>query len=353
MHKKIIYLLTGMALALGALSARAQTATVATIPEGMMLFTLTGGTTNYLSLPLTNNVTYTSSVSAVTGNTISVADTPAPFTTSLTAPGSPYFVKFLSGSETGRVMLITANTDDSLTLDTTDNSNQTVSLTTSGFSVAVGDTFEIFPGDTLASMFGTNTTQNPLLLHGSTSTLTADTVSIYVPALFHWQSYYFNTTSGCWEMGHSSANANNTILYPYGTLAVNRRLNETTATTLVLTGRVAEVPILTKTTGSNSVVYGSTGYPADTTLSQFQLGPSWVTGTSVLTADTVSIWDSALDRFNTYYQEPDSTWRSSTDATTDQSNLVISGGNSVAFMQRAAVSGAPSFLTSSLPYSLN
>jgi uncharacterized protein (TIGR02597 family) len=350
--KTFFYFLTGIALAIGAISVEAQSASVATIPEGMITFTLTHGVTNYLSLPLTNNLTYTSSVTAVTANTISVGDTPAPFTTSLATAGSPYFVKFLSGSEMGRVLLITANTTNSLTLNTTDNSSQTVTLTTSGFSAAVGDTFEIFPGDTLASVFGNNTAQNPLLLNGSTNVFMADSVSIYNPALVRWQSYYFNTANGYWELNGFASNANNTVLYPYGALTVTRRANEAD-TTLVLTGRVAEVPILTKTTGSNAIVYGSTGYATDMTLSQFQLGSSWITGASVLSADTISIWDSTLNHFDTYYQKSDLTWRKSTDATTDQSNLVVSAGNAIAILQRVTVSGASSFFNSSLPYSLN
>jgi hypothetical protein len=352
MRKKIFYSLTGIALAMGAISAEAQSASVATIPEGMITYTLTRGATNYLSLPLINNLVYTSSVSAVTANTISVGDTPAPFTTSLANPSLPYFVKFLSGSEMGRILLITSNTSGSLTLNTTDNSSQTVTLTTSGFSVAVGDTFEIFPGDTLASVFGNNTAQNPLFLNGSVNASMADSVSIYNPGQAVWQSYYFNTRSGYWEMNGSAANTNNTVLYPYEALAVTRQANEATST-LVLTGRVAEVPILTKTTGSSAVVYGSTGYAVNTTLSQFQLGHSWITGTSALSADTISVWDSALNRFDTYYQKPDLTWRQSTNATTNQNNLVVNAGNAIAILQRATVSGAASFLHSSLPYSLN
>jgi uncharacterized protein (TIGR02597 family) len=352
MRKKIFYFLTGIALATSAISANAESATVATVPEGMITFSLASGSTTYLSLPLTNNVTYSGSVTAVTTNTISVGDTPAPFTTSLATAGAPYFVKFLSGNEIGRVVLITANTTSSLTLDMTDHSAQTVSLTTSGFNVQVGDTFEIFPGDTLASVFGNNSTQNPLLLNGSTSVFTADSVSIYNSASLRWQTYYFNTTNGCWELNGSTVNANNTILYPYQGFSILRRTNETTVS-LVLSGRVAEVPVLTKTTGSNAGLYTSTGYTTDMTLSQLQFGPNWVQGTSAFTADTVSVWNASQNRFNTYYQMPDSTWRQSNNATTDQSSLVVSAGSCIGILQRGTVSGTTSYLSSTLPYSLN
>jgi hypothetical protein len=123
MRNTLTHLLAGIALAAGMLSASAQSASVATVPQGMITYTVQPGATNYLSLPLTNTETYTSQVSAVTANTISVADAPAPFTSSLAVSGSPYFVKFLSGNESGRVVLITANTTNALTLDTTDHSN--------------------------------------------------------------------------------------------------------------------------------------------------------------------------------------------------------------------------------------
>jgi hypothetical protein len=110
MNKKFTNFLTGIAIAAGMISAAASSASVATVPTGMITYPLVQGTTNYLSLPLTNTETYTSTVNAVSSNTIAVSDTPAPFTTSLAVSGAPYFVKFLSGNEAGRVMLITSNT---------------------------------------------------------------------------------------------------------------------------------------------------------------------------------------------------------------------------------------------------
>lgn len=352
MRKKIFNFLTGVALATGMISGNAQDATVATIPVGMITYSLPHGTTNYVSLPLTGNVTYTSSVTAVTTNTISVGDSPAPFTTNLATTGMPYFVKFLSGTEMGRVMLITANTTTTLTLDTTDNSSQTVNLTTSGFSVATGDTFEIFPGDTMASIFGDNSSQNPLLLMGATNLFTADSISIYYPSLKRFKSYYFNTTAGYWEASGSTANANDTILYPYGSITVTRRANATDVS-LILVGRVAEVPVLTKTTGSSSLIYGSTGYATDMTLSQVQFGSNWTTGSSAITADTISVWNPTSNRFNTYFQTSDSIWHSSLNPAINENNMTLAAGGSICLLQRSAVSGSSSFLQTPMPYSLN
>jgi uncharacterized protein (TIGR02597 family) len=351
MRKKIFYFLTGIALATGAISANAQSATVATVPEGMITFTLASGSTKYLSLPLTNNVTYAGSVTAVTANSISVGDTPAPFTTSLSTAGSPYFVKFLSGNEIGRVVLITANTTSSLTLDTTDHAiGSPVLLTATGFNVQVGDTFEIFPADTLASVFGAGTTASPLVLTGSTSVVSSDTISLYTVTSSPAVTYYFNTAAGYWEQYGTTANANNSIIYPYSALIITRR-NSNPTTTLVLSGRVAPVAAAIKVV-SKATVYASTQFASNVTLSQLQF-TNWVTGTNVVSADTLNVWDASENHFDTYYQEPDSTWRKYPDAVTDQSSFTIPAGTAMSIAKRETVSGATSFLQSPLPYSLD
>jgi uncharacterized protein (TIGR02597 family) len=352
MRKKIFYFLTGIILAMSGISAHAQNATVATVPEGMISFSLPQGATSYFSLPLTNNATYASSVTAVTAGTISVGDTPAPFTTSLTTAAAPYFVKFLTGNETGRVLLITANTTSSLTLDTTDHAiGSPVLLTATGYNVQVGDTFEIFPGNTLASVFGTGTTQSPLLLTGGTNGISSDTVSLCTTSTARAITYYFNTTDGYWKQNGATGNANNTIIYPYSALTVTRR-HGNPATTLVVAGQVTPVAAAIKVAG-NGCVYTSTQYASDVTLSQLQIGSNWVTGTSTITADSLSVWDVSENRFDTYYQEPDSTWRKYPDAVTDQSSFAITAGTVITINKREAVTSATSFLQPPLPYSLD
>jgi len=353
MRKKIIYFSVGIAFAACAMSANAQEATVATVPEGMITFALAHGTTSYLSLPLTNNETYTSSVTAVTTNSISVGDTPAPFTSSLATAAAPYFVKFLSGNEMGRILLITANTASSLTLDTTDHSiGASVLLTTTGFNVQVGDTFEIFPGDTLASVFGANTTANPLVLTGSVNVVNADTVALYTMSGAPAVTYYFSTIGGCWEQyGGAPVNANNTIIYPYSALTVTLRPSHPNAN-LVLGGRVTPVQAQIKVV-SKGTIYTSSHYATDIKLSQLQFGSNWVTSTNVVSADTLNVWDAALGHFDTYYQKPDSTWRKYGDTVTDQSSFAIAAGTVTTITKRETVSGAAAFLQPPLPYSLD
>lgn len=328
-----------------------------------MEFSLPHGVTSYLSLPLTREATYTGAVASVTANTISVDDAPAPFTTSLATAAAPYFVKFLSGSEAGRVLLVDANTTNTLTLDTTDHTTgSAVALTATGFSVETGDTFEIFPGDTLASVFGTGVAGSPLVLTGGTTLTVADEVALYTTVGAAAKVYFFNTVSGFWEasgtavnaLGQAAAasklNANDTIIYPYSAFAVTRRANHPD-TSLVLLGRITPVNASTKTV-SRAGVYTSSHYASDIMLSQLKFGSNWEKGNTATTADTLSVWNSTTHAFDIYYQKPDSTWRKYGDNTTDQSSFTIPAGAVTTIHKLAVVTGAQAFLVSAMPYTL-
>ncbi len=258
----------------------------------------------------------------------------------------------LTGLEKGRMLLITANTSTVLTVSTTDDSSQTVGLLTSGFSVAAGDTFEIVPGDTITAIFGANTKASPLTLTGATSYASADWVNIYSPSTTSWQVYFFDTALGYWTLEGSTVNANNTVLYPDDGLSITRHSTSEPAASLILTGRVAEVPVMTKTVGSNAIMYGSTGYPIGMKLSQLNFGANWVKGTTTATADVVSVWNAATKTFSSYYQMPDSTWRLSGDTTDDMSSTVLPAGGCIAIQQHLVVSGSSSYLPSAMPYTL-
>jgi len=173
-----------------------------TVPEGVINLSFPGATTTYFNLAFTADPFYRGMVSSLSAvgssgtDTISVADSPAPwsngqFVVPSAANGntgtasSPYLVKFLSGNEAGRVMAVTANSTSSLTLDIGDNNTgATVNLQPSTpFSVLAGDAFEIIPADTLGSVFGEYTSQSGTLTSGTTNvTLSADNSSIQVGA---------------------------------------------------------------------------------------------------------------------------------------------------------------------------
>ncbi len=115
-------------------------------------------------------------------------------------------------------------------------------------------------------------------------------------------------------------------------------------------GRVPEVGRLIKTAGNNGIIYDSTGYPVDMKLSDLQL-TNWTKGSLPSSADTISVWDSPLSKFDTYWQLADSTWRGVDTGPLDQSSFVLPAGTTVAYLKRQRVTGANSYLEPTLPYS--
>jgi uncharacterized protein (TIGR02597 family) len=350
--RKNFFIVLALVWAFAHATASAQSSvSVSSAPQGMVtLASLTQGATVYLSNPLSNPVIYSGAVNSVAATTLTV--TGAPFTSALGSAAAPYFVRMLSGNEAGRMLLVTGNTSNSVTVNTNDNTAQETDLTTSGFTVNPGDTFDVEPANTLASVFGANTSANPLNLTGGASFATADWVNVFNPSTATWQTYYFDTGMGYWAALGSTTNANNTVLYPYSSLSVTCHSAKEPSPTIVQTGTAAQVPVLLKSTGGNATTYLSSGYAVAQTFSQLNLGPNWHTGSSTATADVVSVWNSATRTFLSYYQTPDSIWRLSSNATADQSATVIPACSCLAIEQHTSASGAASYLPSALPYSV-
>lgn len=250
------------------------------------------------------------------------------------------------------MILVTANSANSLTLDTTDHSAQTVALNTIDFAVQAGDSFEIVPCLTLAAAFGDGSAQNPVFLTGGTSVFVSDTIGIYNTIFGIWDAYYFDTAKGYWAKSGSTANFNNLVLYPEASLSITRRAGRP-ALSFVLEGNVPSVAPLTKTPGNAVLINTSTRYPVDLPLSSVVFN-GWQKGSSGFVADTVAIWNPQLASFDSYYQRAtDSQWRSlKSNTALDQSSLVIPAGQGFGLLKRAVVQNGSSYLSSPLPYAV-
>jgi uncharacterized protein (TIGR02597 family) len=353
--KKLLPLALASAVAIS-LPAFAQNAT--TTPVGAMTYTLnaTTGTTNtYLSVPLKDSPIYSGAVESFGNTTVTFAGTP--FTAGdLAQSGSPYFLRFQSGNQAGRTMLITANTANTTTVDVTNNSDQATNLNSGNFTVAVGDSVQIFAGDTLGSFFGTtaNATTgylNGIALKGATSPLQADPVSIYNRSTLKQDAYYFNTTLGYWRTSASTANANAVILYPDSSFIITRRASRPAISFTVL-GSVPSVAPKIKSAGNNAPAYSGNPFPVDMTLGTLNL-VNWTKSNSALSADTIAIYNPSLLKMDAYYQKLDGTWRKSGDVNTDRSSMVLPAGSALTFVKRGTISGEASFFSSPMPYSLS
>jgi uncharacterized protein (TIGR02597 family) len=346
--------LTALCASLGFASlACAQTTTVTTVPVGAMTYSFpatTSSVTTYISIPLTNPSVFTGPVASLTADTITFAGTP--FTaTNLAAVGSPFFARIATGAQAGRTILVKANTANSITVDTTDNSSQTTALTTSGWTVAAGDRIEIIVGDTLASLLGDSTPSNPLKFAGDTGSLSADIVNIYNKSTGKFDGYYFNTTSGFWRPLFVSQNKNDLTLYPEATLMIVRKSGRS-ATSLVISGDVPARAPLSKITGNNGIVQVGTGYPIDITLSQISI-PNWHSDNASLLADSLLVYNPSTGKRETFFKRADNgQWNRAGAGPSDVSNLVIKAGTGLGILKRDLVSGAQSFACQAMPYTL-
>jgi uncharacterized protein (TIGR02597 family) len=335
-----------------------------TTPVGAMTYTFpaapSGDVTTYFTLPLLNDPVFTGSPSAVADSNLTFSN--ATWTTNefVTTPPS-FFVRVMSGLEQGRILKITGNTANTLTVSTNDDSSVSTPLTTGNFSVTTSDSIELIQADTLASLFGDNVTGN-LTFGGASRLGSADTVTILNKSSNTSVAYWFNTSTlvNQWRpVSGTAANMNNTPVFPDSTMVVVRRKGRT-VTSFPLLGRVSTVKTLIKSIPTRAVP-SSLIMPVDVQLSSLQiagssipLGAGWTKANRLGSADTITINNASTGKTDTYYQRTDNTWRLSTDANTDQSSVTIPAGSVISFLERTnGLTGSAAFFCVSLPYTLN
>ena len=315
------------------------------VPVGCMTYPLTSGATISFGVPLMHLPAFTGIASTITPNSLGVAGanwTPNQFVSG----GVVYFVAIRTGPQAGRSLLVLGNTSNSLTLDVEDTP-----LNAAGFSVTAGtDTFELFQGDTLGSLFGTTADGNGNLasgLKGGTSTQNADRIQLFEGTGFN--SYIFNTSVGAWVLVNGGASSHNgLILYPDDGMLLTRRGPNGNLTIL---GRVPSTRQLTKFPGGTTSVM-AIRFPANTTLGGLNFGApgTWLAGSNSTVADTVSIWSGS--KWDTYFKNLNNQWRKANGNGGDQSNLAIRAGTSIRITKKGSATGAASYLSQTLPYGL-
>jgi uncharacterized protein (TIGR02597 family) len=318
-----------------------------TPPVGVIVYTLTNGTNTPLGVPVFGEAVFSGRVSAMTANSLSTTD--ATWTAGQFAQaGAPYFALMLSGGQTGRCFLVTANTASSVTLDV-GTTNLTGDATTPDFSVAAGDRFEIFPGDTLATLFGDGSVSNPVQLQKGTSSFSADTVQIFNGV--KWVSYFFHSTNNFWvNTTAAGTSQNNLVLYPDAGLLVARR---GPTTTIAIPGRAPTTSLLTRIVGGSTSSV-AVRFPTDTTLGALNFsGPgTWVASDVALSADRVNLFNGV--KWVAYYKTvTGSIWKQVGGDESDQSGKVIPAGSSVLIQKQGSAADSSAFFSQALPYSAN
>ncbi len=325
----------------------AQTTSVSTVPQGYLSVSIPAGSLSApsvtsFSLPLNASVPSSfvgeaaGPITSVTSSTIT--NNAGGWTAgALSQAATPYFVRFTSGNAEGQTFQIsttTANTSTVLTV-----LNQTLDLTALG--IAAGDTYQIFPGDTLNSLFGTTTL-------GSTAAASADVVEVLMSGV--WNDYYYNTSASQWRKGSVPFDEGNTVLRPDSGITFYRRGSTPLQFALLGTTPSTNIQVVVNNTGGT---YVGNVFPVDQTLleANYNSIPGWINNTGTVTAaSTIAFLSGGV--YNPYnYLVSVGQWRKGSVPFNDNS-IVIPAGVPVIVQQPSNTVGV-SVLTRTLPYSLN
>jgi autotransporter-associated beta strand protein len=270
------------------LRLRVTTATdisiLGTVPQGDVPINVAASNSSNACATVDNLPVDRNLIQAVTASTLTVPA--ANVSSSWGNAATPFALRLLSGSGSGATFPITAVNGNVLTLAT-----QGVDLTSmTGMGVAVGDTYEILPQDTLASLFGA-TGGSFLTGPGASS---ADNVDLYIPTGV--LTYFNNGTN--WHQAGSLLNQNNVLLPPGSGWIIVRR--GATPLTFYLVGRVPEVALRLFTPPGGFALLSSP-YPTPMTLAQtgFASASGWQSGPSPSVTDIIETYNGS--GWLTYY----------------------------------------------------
>ncbi len=328
--------------------------TVTTVPVGAVTVTIAAGTgtvknATIVSFPLINstvvNGTGTGVIASITSNTITC--TSAGWTSSaLAQSATPYLVKITTGSAAGRTFIISGNTADTLTINTSDGVSATpVDLSSLGIATGSGgDTFKIENADTILSIFGAGDSLGAAGPLGGSNPNLVDTIQLNIANSY--QTYYYDTTQSSWVNVASEALSNNVIIRPDAAVIYNRIQN--TAFTILVTGLVPDIP-RRSIVRSGQVTILSTYWPLNTTLAGLALQnlSGWVAASDPNIADTVQLRMGSS--WKTCYYDG-SNWIDL--ASEAVANGFTVGAGSGLTIRKRAVTGTPVIFNQALPYSL-
>jgi len=306
------------------LRLRVGTGVPGTIPQGYTQITIKAGTTSTASIPLDDAPVARGTVQAVTANTV----------TTVTAGAwgnvaAPYALRLVSGKAAGATFPITGVNGTTLSLNTS-----AVDLTQ---LVAAGDSYVIFPVDTLGTLFGTTS----VAFKTSTSASTADNLQLRING--SWVTF-FNNGSAWYNTSAPSVVQNNVLLPPDGGLLVIRRAS--TALVFTVLGRVHEVAPRQFAPVNSSFL--ANAHPLDVTLvsTGFRSAYGWISSTNVKTADTLQVWSGGA--WITFYHNG-TKWLK-TGSSTSMDSYVLPAGQAVFVTRLSAPPLAQAFIVQPLPY---
>jgi uncharacterized protein (TIGR02597 family) len=300
-----------------------------------------------VSVPLYNTPDFTGLVGATpTATSLTLTGAALPTFTA----ANPRLVRVKTSttpSHVGKFLLVTSNTATDVT----------VALPGGVLAdyVAVGDSVEVVPANTLSKLFGPNAAgatsvfQTGTFFQTSSDPNVADNIQVWNPTPPSgppkWDIYYNNGTN--WRRSGALNNENNFIIYPDDGLFIVRRGG--TSLSLTLMGTVPSTTEQTDLNGTGSTFFANR-FPVDVTLlnSGIRNTAGWVTNSDPAVADKVYIWGvfapDPTPKWGTFYHNG-TNWRRS-GALGNEDSRAIAAGTAV-FMTK---SSAGTTLSQALPY---
>ncbi len=283
----------------------------------------TGETTRkVVGIPFNRASVFRGIVTSVSGSTIK-AGTPA--WTSGQFVSAVHYLKFRTGPNVGRYFTVTANTADTLT------------VSAPGVAIAENQAFEIFPAQTLGSLFGTTS----VALQTGSDEASADLVRIQNGTV--WNTYFHTGTQ--WQISGGTSSQNGAVIRPeQGIIVVARGI---APVSLALRGSVS-------ITSESSVIPGTgeglvaNRLPFDTTLSALKIQslPGWTKGASASVADNLMRWNGTS--WNVYYHTG-ARWQMA-GSQTSQDGASLPAGESLLIRRRDGSTASAAFLDTAAPF---
>ncbi|MBW8782885.1 MAG: hypothetical protein JF599_13500, partial [Verrucomicrobia bacterium] len=307
------------------LRLRVGTGVAGTIPQGYIKITISAQSTSTVSVPLDDAPIARGAVQAVTPSTITTTTAGA-----WDNAAAPYALRLMSGKAAGATFPITAVNGTTLSLNTSE-----VDLTR---LVAAGDSYVVFPVDTLGTLFGTT----KVLFKTGATAATADNLQLRING--EWVTFFHNGNAW-YNASDLSVSQNNVLLSTDTGLLVLRRSSPALVFTVL--GRVHEV------SPRQFVPNGSTllanPQPIDVKLAStgFRAASGWITGPSPTTTDTLQAWNGKS--WLTFFHNG-TTWRKA-GSSASMDNYLLPAGQAVFVTRLSAPPRDQMFILQPLPYS--
>lgn len=283
----------------------------------------TGETTRkVLGIPFNRASVFRGIVTSVSGSTIK-AGTPAWRTGQFVA--EVHYLKFRTGPNAGRYFTVTANTADTLT------------VSAPGVAIAEKQVFEVFPAQTLGSLFGTTSVD----LRTGPDEASADLVRIQNGTV--WNTYFHNGAQ--WQISGGTSSQNGVIIRPeQGIIVV---ASGTSPVSLTLRGSVSITSEASAIPGSGEALVANR-LPFATTLSALKIQSlsGWTKGASASVADNLMRWNGSS--WNVYYHTG-VRWQMA-GAQGSQDGASLPAGESLLIRRRDGSTASAVFLDTAAPF---